>query len=378
MPFLMVRNDITKMTADAIVNTANQNLHQGSGTSKAIYMAAGEKELNAACGKIGHCDLGKAVITEAFGLNAKYIIHAVGPVWDHGVSGEEALLYNTYMESLKLAAEYKCESIAFPLISSGNYGFPKDKAMKVALSAISDFLMEQEMLVYMVLYDRDSLAISQKLFHSIEEYIDDNYVEENNENLDEDERYSCGRGQSPEERRRRLGNNTSVEFNAAQSNMDICFEVENKYEDTEEIVRNISMMSISPPVPAPMQVPKRSLENMVENLDETFTEMLLRLIDERSLKDSYVYKKANVDRRHFSKIRNDKEYAPNKKTVIAFAIALELTLDEAVDLLRKAGFAFSSSSKFDVIICYFIENREFNIFEINEVLFIYGQPLLGE
>ena len=334
MPFLMVRNDITKMTADAIVNTANQNLHEGSGTSKAIYMAAGEKKLNEACRKIGHCDLGKAVITEAFGLHAKYIIHAVGPVWEDGVSGEEALLYNAYMESLKLAAEHKCESIAFPLISSGNYGFPKEKAMNVALSAISDFLMEQDMLVYLVLYDRDSLAVSQKLFHSIEEYIDDNYVEENNENFE--------------------------------------------YEDTEEIVSDKFMMSISAPMPPPMQVPKRSLENIVENLDETFSEMLLRLIDERSLKDSYVYKKANVDRRHFSKIRNDMEYAPNKKTVIAFAIALELTLDEAVDLMRKAGFAFSRSSKFDVIICYFIENREFNIFEINEVLFIYGQPILGE
>ena len=334
MPFLMVRNDITKMSADAIVNPANQNLHEGSGTSKAIYVAAGEKKLNEACQKIGHCDLGKAVITEAFGLNAKYIIHAVGPVWDDGASGEEALLYNAYVESLKLAAEYKCESIAFPLISSGNYSFPKDRAMKVALSAISDFLMEQDMLVYMVLYDRDSLVVSQKLFHSIEEYIDDNYVEENNENFE--------------------------------------------YENLEEIVSDKFMTCISAPMPAPMQVPKRSLENIVENLDETFSEMLLRLIDERSLKDSYVYKKANVDRRHFSKIRNDMEYAPNKKTVIAFAIALELTLDEAVDLMRKAGFAFSRSSKFDVIICYFIENREFNIFEINEVLFIYGQPILGE
>lgn len=377
MPFLMVRNDVTKMTADAIVNTANQNLHEGSGTSKAIYMAAGEKKLNEACRKIGHCDLGKAVITEAFGLHAKYIIHAVGPVWYDGDSGEEALLYNAYMESLKLAAEHKCESIAFPLISAGNYGFPKDKAMKVALSAISDFLMEQDMLVYLVLYDRDSLAVSQKLVHSIEEYIDDNYVEGNNENLDQDERYPYTRGQSLEEHRRRIEKNSSVEFNAAQSDMDIYFD-QNKYEDTEEIVSDELMMSISASMPAPMKVPKRSLENMVENLDETFSEMLLGLIDERSLKDSYVYKKANVDRRHFSKIRNDMEYAPNKKTVIAFAIALELTLDEAVDLLRKAGFAFSSCSKFDVIICYFIENREFNIFEINEVLFIYGQPILGE
>lgn len=204
MPFLMVRNDITKMSADAIVNPANQNLHEGSGTSKAIYVAAGEKKLNEACQKIGHCDLGQAVITEAFGLHAKYIIHAVGPVWDNGASGEEALLYNTYMESLKLAAVYKCGSIAFPLISSGNYGFPKDRAMKVALSAISDFLMDQEMLIYMVLYDRDSLAVSQKLFHSIEEYIDDNYVEGNDENLDEDERYPYTRGQSLEERRRRI------------------------------------------------------------------------------------------------------------------------------------------------------------------------------
>lgn len=371
MPFLMVRNDIAKMTVDVIVNTANQNLYEGSGTSKAIYEAAGEKKLNEACRKIGYCDLGKAVITEAFGLSAKYIIHAVGPVWDHGNRGEEALLYSAYRESLKLAAEYKCESIAFPLISSGNYGFPKDRAMKIAISAISDFLMEQDMLVYLVLYDRDSMAISQKLFQSIEEYIDDNYVEGNNENLEEAEFHLFTHGHNPEGYRRRI-ERTPAESNVTLSDMDICFGDED--ENKDEIVSCEKMTSMSVPV----QVTKRSLDDIVVNLDETFSKMLLRLIDERSLKDSYVYKKANVDRRHFSKIRNDIDYAPNKKTVIAFAIALELTMDEAKDLMGKAGFAFTKSAKFDVIICYFIENRVYNIFEINEVLFTYGQPILGE
>ena len=177
MPFLMIRNDITKVAADAIVNPANRNLLQGSGTSRAIYQAAGEQELTAACEAIGRCDLGKAVCTPAFGLPAKYIFHAVCPAWHGGFFGEAEQLAGAYHSALELAAEYHCESVAFPLLSSGNYGYPKEQAFRIAVDTITQYVMEHDLTVYLVLYDRHSLAVSRKLFTSVEEYIDDHYVQ---------------------------------------------------------------------------------------------------------------------------------------------------------------------------------------------------------
>ena len=187
MPFLMIRNDITKVAADAVVNPANRNLLQGSGTSRASYQAAGEQELAASCEAIGRCDLGRAVCTPAFGLPAKYIFHAVCPAWHGGGFGEAEQLAGAYHSALELAAEYHCESVAFPLLSSGNYGYPKEQAFRIAVDTITQYVMEHDLTVYLVLYDRDSLAVSRKLFASVEEYIDDHYVAQN------DESYGFGR-----------------------------------------------------------------------------------------------------------------------------------------------------------------------------------------
>lgn len=402
MPFLLIRNDITKVQADALVNPANEELLEGSGTSRGIYLAAGEDKLAAACAKIGHCELGKAVITPGFDLRAKYVIHAVGPVWIDGAHREEELLYGAYMSSMHLAQEYQLESIAFPLLSSGNYGYPKDQAMKVAIRAISDFLLEYDMMVYLVLYDRSAVAISKKLFASVEEYIDDHYVSKKDESIDDSDRRSgyirreenyaefVRRQNLPRPEQRQLadaGDWQSMEPASADIPAD---SIPAGKEPAGHAPVAAASMPGAAAGPLEEKTPqtkkkklfsrreKRSLKNLMEHLDETFSQMLLRLIDERGLKDSAVYKKANIDRRHFSKIKNDINYAPNKKTVLAFAIALELSLDETKDLLMRAGFAFSSSSKFDVIICFFIENGEYDIFEINEVLFAYQQPLLGE
>jgi len=330
MPLLLIRNDITKLNVDAVVNPANEKLLEGSGASRAIYKAAGEAALAEACEEIGHCEVGKAVITQGFKLPARYVIHAVGPVWHGGRRGEQELLYGAYWESMALAEKYELESIDFPLLSSGNYGYPKEKALNTAIRAISDFLMEKELLVYLVIYDPESVVVSKKLFASLAEYIDDNYVEEN------DEYY-------PENRRGVPMNQMMIAGEAVKS----------------------------------AEAPE-GLERLLERREETFSRMLLRLIDERGLKDSYVYKRANIDRRHFSKIRNDDFYSPNKRTVFAFAVALELSLDETIDLLGKAGYAFSNCVKEDLIIRYFIERGIYDVFEINNMLFIYGQPILGE
>lgn len=327
MPFKIVRNDITKMKVDAIVNAANPGLRQGGGVCGAIFAAAGPAKLKDACKKIGGCATGQAVITPGFDLPAKYIIHTVGPVWQDGKHGEPALLHDCYTNSLQLASQYKCKSIAFPLIASGVYGYPKDQALKAATAAITEFLLDHDMKVFLVVFDKQALSISGKLFANVKQYIDDHYVAK-----------ARARFQRP-------GNVIVQE-------------------------REEAMYSI----PAE---PGAGLENILDRLDESFTQMLLRLIDERGFTDVETYKRANIDRKLFSKIRKDNGYNPSKRTAIALAVALELNLDQTLDLLGKAGYTLSHSNKFDVIIEYFITKKVYNIIEINEVLFYYDQHLLG-
>ena len=337
MPLQIIRQDITKMKVDAIVNAANSSLLGGGGVDGCIHRAAGP-ELLAECETLGGCNTGDAKITKAYKLPCKYIIHAVGPRYKDGQHNEETLLRSCYSTSLQLAKDNKCESVAFPLISSGIYGYPKAEALKVAIDTISAFLLENDMLVYIVIFDKNAYKISEKLFADIEAFIDDNYVDE----------HFC---MYPESRRFNEPYFAEEKFMRIESCTDSSL-----FEDLEEDL---------------------SLEDVIDQIDESFTEMLLRKIDEKGMKDSECYKKANIDRKLFSKIRSDIHYKPSKSTVIAFAIALELSLNETNDMLMKAGFALSHSSKFDLIIEYFIKKENYNIFEINEALFAFDQNLLG-
>ena len=330
MPLQIVRNDITKMQVDAIVNAANETLLGGSGVDGAIHQAAGP-ELLAECRTLHGCKTGQAKITKGYHLPAKFVIHTVGPVWEGGSYGERELLVSAYRSSLELALEHRCETVAFPLISSGVFGYPKDQALKVAVDTIGDFLLQHDMTVYLVIFDKAAYTISGKLFSDIAAYIDDRYVEEHT-NSDE------------ERRRRRFRVLASAPLPEAEA--------------------------------APAAV-SGSLDEALELLDESFSQMLLRKIDEAGLTDAECYKRANVDRRLFSKIRSDIHYKPSKPTAMAFAVALELPLEEAREMLQKAGFAFSHASKFDIIVEYFIAHRNYNIFEINEALFAFDQSLLG-
>lgn len=332
MPLEIVRNDITKMKVDAIVNAANESLLGGGGVDGAIHRAAGPKLL-AECKTLGGCKTGKAKITLGYDLPAKYVIHTVGPVYKDGKHGEKALLESCYRESLALAKEKNCETVAFPLISSGVYGYPKDKALKVAVDVIGDFLFENEMTVYIVIFDKAAYQISEKLFSDIAEYIDDNYVDEHTDY-----------------RRESMRMNMPVQASVGIFETDLC-----------------KCNALSP----------EDLESALDKIDESFSQILLRKIDEKGLTDAQVYKKANIDRKLFSKIRSNPQYKPSKPTAIAFAVALELSLDETEDMLRKAGFALSHSNKFDIIIEYFITKGNYNIFEINEALFAFDQSLLG-
>ena len=333
MPLEIVRNDITKMTVDAIVNAANESLLGGGGVDGAIHYAAGP-ELLAECKTLGGCKTGKAKITGGYNLPAKYVIHTVGPIYEDGKHGEKALLESCYRESLALAKAHNCETVAFPLISSGVYGYPKDQALKVAINVISDFLLENEMKVYIVIFDKAAYKISEKLFSDIAEYIDDNYVDEHTD-------YS----------RESMRMNAPIQASVGLFEADLC--------------------------ECKAMLPDDDLDAKLKQIDESFSQMLLRKIDEKGMTDAECYKKANIDRKLFSKIRSDVHYKPSKPTAIAFAISLELTLSETEDMLKKAGFALSHSNKFDIIIEYFISKGNYNVFEINEALFAFDQSLLG-
>ena len=343
MPFEIVRNDISNMRVDAIVNTANPRPVIGLGVDSAIHEKAGPALL-AARQKLGAIRCGEAAVTPAFRMNAQYVIHTVGPVWDGGSYGEETLLRNCYDNSLKLALQHDCKSIAFPLISTGNYGFPKDKALQIAISAFSAFLLEHEMQIYLVVFDRKAFKLSEKLFQGVASYIDQNYVD------------SCEQlayGVAEEIRRSR---------SRRRRDMEIC----------ESAVLRESLPCASTAAPK-----AASLEDMLKQADAGFTETLLKLIDKTGKKDSEIYKKALLTKQHFSKIRNNPNYKPTKPTAIALALALELDLEATKDLIGRAGYALTNSSKFDLIIRYFIEQGNYNVVEINIALYEFDQPLLG-
>ena len=347
MPFEIVRNDITNMQVDAIVNSANPKPVVGLGTDSSIHQKAGPALL-AARQKIGPILPGKAAITPAFGLHAKYVIHTVGPVWQGGSYGEEGLLRSCYDESLKLALENNCKSIAFPLIATNNYGFPKDKALQIAISAFSDFLPKHEMLIYLVVFDRSAYTLSAKLFHSIASYIDDHYV-------DSWEKATYGL----EEQRT---------LNSSRRRRDMDF---SRALEASEPIR-----SSKPCAPKAASMAS-SLPDFLKQMDAGFTKNLLDRIDASGKKDSEIYKKALLSKQHFSKIRNNPDYKPTKQTAIALALALELDVAQTNDLIGRAGYTLTNSSKFDLIIRYFIEHKNFNVVEINMALYEFDQSLLG-
>ena len=348
MPFEIVRNDIVKMQVDAIVNTANPFPEIGSGVDTAIHTAAGARLLQARK-KVGNIARGDAAITPAFDLTAKYVIHTVGPIWEGGKVGEVECLRSCYQRSLELALENGCTSIAFPLLATGNYGFPKDQALQIAVSTISNYFLQHEMMVYLVVFTDKAFTLSEKLFSAVQSYIDEHYVAEKIE----EEYYTKAlpteallERRMIRERRERLK--------------------EEKLSAALDIMPDFAVGCDS-----------ISLEELLEEEEMTFSEALLDWLIRKDLNDPDVYKKANIDRKLFSKIRNNPDYKPKKNTAIALALAMELNLEETKEFIGRAGYALTHSSKYDIIIEYFIRQKNYNVFEINEVLFAYNYPLIG-
>ena len=352
MAIKIIKGDITKLAVDAIVNAANESLLGGGGVDGAIHAAAGPKLLEE-CRTLGGCKTGEAKITKGYKLPAKYVIHTVGPVWSGGGHGEEALLKNCFVNSLNLAKEHKLETIAFPLISSGVYGYPKAAAIRVAMDSFEEFLKTNDMDISLVIYDGKTFELSEKLYSAIEKYIGENYVDE----------------YVPDRRREEMARRSCAPMpHTFASIAPSAFE----YAETEREIPKMSAAKKEKVIPK-----KRSLAELIKERDETFSESLLRLIDQKGMTDVEVYKRANIDRKLFSKIRSDKDYKPSKVTAVALAVALGLSLDETLDLIGRAGFTLSMSAKFDLIIRYFLDEGNHKIYEINEALFAFDQAMLG-
>ena len=340
MPLQIIRQDITKMRVDAIVNTTNKEMVGYSGVDLAVHTIAG-RELDAECRQLTPLGLGEAKITGGYKLPCRYVIHTSGPIWRGGLLGESIILRSCYIESLKLAVKHGCHSVAFPLISSGIYGYPKDQVLKFAVQTITEFLFDHELTVYLCVFDRESYSFSQKLFNDIRAFIDDKYVDEHDEDF---------------------------------------FELRDT--DDRDCLAKSSCKNVAPVIASYERqcssVGTKSLQEYMKQMDKPFAYKLFDLIDERGMSDVECYKKANVDKKTFSKIKcNPKTYKPSKQTAVAFAIALKLNLDETQDLLASAGMTLSRGIVFDKIIRYFIQKGIYDVHVINEALFEFDQSLLG-
>lgn len=347
MPYEIIRQDITKMAVDAIVNPTDYMYSGSGGTDARIHFAAGP-ELRAACNALPFLKEGEVAVTEGFRLPCKYIIHTFGPVWQGGLFDEHKKLASCYRNALWAAYERGCESIAFPLISSGTFGYPKDKVLRIALDTITAFLMSHDMMVHLLVYSKDAYAISKKLQKDVESFIDEHYVDVHDLRFDP---YTYTYTPKTETKK--------------QEQVSPAPTLQQK-DSTAKTSQSGSSA-----------IPTLTLEDALSQRHESFSTALLRLIDRSGMTDVECYKKANIHKAHFSKIKSNPHYQPTKQTVFAFAIVLKLSLDETKQLLEKAGLAFNHTSKTDVIVEYFITHKKYRLSEVNEVLDQYDQKCLG-
>lgn len=363
MPFKIVRNDITKMEVDVIVNTANKAPVYSSGTDTAVYLAAGAGELLAERKKIGHMNEGEVAITKGFRLPAKYIIHAVSPRYIDGESGEEVKLRSCYKKSLALAKEHDCKSIAFPLIATGSFGYPKEEGMRIAVDEINAFLLKNEMLVYLVVFDTKATKLGLNIYPDLKAYIDHNYVCERREVEYGDRYFGSVRNDAPGYDAYRL-----------------------EREDLEQSIALPKARSMKASAPQPSMVcesinyncyfeeNEADIQDRISHAADTFQEYLFYLIESKGLKNADVYKRAIITKQLFSKIKKNPQYHPDKATAIRLCVGAMLNLDETKDLLARAGYALSPCDKRDIIFSYFIEHEMYDMIEIDIVLEEFGLP----
>lgn len=350
MPLKIIRQDITKIKCDAIVNPTNRHMWPGGGADAAIHEAAGP-ELFEYCQKLGGVSVGEAKITPAFNLPCKYVIHTAGPEWEDGFAGERVLLRSCYKEALKLAVQHKCKSVAFPLIASGLYGYPKDRVLSEATDVISHFLEHYEMEVYIVVFDKTAYTISRELYSDVQTFIDNFYVEMHSDMFDSFREE--GNYRALKTRKKKAAKEEALDHLEVGAFAPMCSEISPAYQSDR-------------------------LDDMLENMDKGFADTLFYYIDKKGITDVEAYKRSNVGKKTFSKIKCNKDYKPSKITAVSFAVGLHLSLEETQHLLSTAGMCLSRANKFDVIIEYFIMTGKYeSIFDVNEVLYQFDQSLLG-
>lgn len=340
MPFSIVRNDIVRANADVLVNAANERLAAGGGVCGAIFDGAGRSRMAAACAQIGHCLTGSAVTTPGFDLPCRWVVHAVGPIWRGGMHGERELLRSCYRSVFAEVTRLGATSVAFPLISAGIFGYPVREALDVARAEASAFLDDHpDVEVTLVVFTRDVVAQGVALLGELREYVDDAYVD-----------------------------NSPHLYDRSAELRELC---------VPEAWHFAAEPSAAPAPIAGGSVPPDELAERLAHLDAPFSEALLALIDERGLTDAQVYRRANLSRQLFSKIRSKPDYRPSKPTAVALALALGLTLPQTQELLAHAGLTLSRSSKFDVIVEFYLARGVHDVMTVNEALFAFDQPLLG-
>lgn len=414
MAFKIVRNDITKMNTEAIVNTANDHANVGTGCDSAVYKAAGYDELLAyRTEKIGFVPEGDAFITPGFELQAKYIIHAVSPLYMGGNEGEEEKLRSCYRKSLQLAKENEIHSIAFPLISTGGFGYPKEEGMRIAVDEIKAFLLNNEMDIFLVMFDDKAKSLGKRIFPDLEEYIDQNYVEnkrreEYGEGAFESARADAGTTELPSnermvERRRRRGEEArrqeTADFSVGSMpppKASAAMPKELKASGLGSIFKKRKAAEATPPMQADRMMPpmedladyeeedffdfetehESRLEERMKHISDTFSQYLMYLIQDKKMENADVYKRAIVDKKIFSKIKNNVNYHPQKLTALCLCVGAKLNLDESKDLLARAGYALSPCDKTDIIFSYFIENEIYDMIELDIQLEEHGLPCI--
>ena len=394
MPFRLIRADLTQMQVDAIVNAANNRLQQGGGVCGAIFRAAGEQALQDACDRIGSCETGRAVITPGFALPARYVIHTVGPVWQGGHAHEEALLRSCYLSALTLAAQHRLRSVAFPLISAGIYGYPRQEAIRVAVEAIGAFLTRDDtpdMDVTLALFDRFSYREGGTLYGRIASYLDENSpalrhyrTETRTRRREEEAAWSIppqdGASMEPDASSSDFWWDAFGSLPPSDAAPESAPQPDEVWMNEASAPQDFWPEAASPMSAAPDEDLAQRLKRWAGDRfrrEETFSQCLLRLIDASGEKDSAVYKRANVDRRLFSKIRSNPHYQPGKPTVLAFCLALRLSREDADMLLRKAGYALTRSSRLDLAVEYCLRNGVYDVHQINVALFELDLPILG-
>lgn len=367
MALKIVRNDITKMNTEAIVNTANDYPTVGTGCDSAVYQAAGYDTLLAyRKEKIGFVPEGEVFLTPGFGLTAKYIIHAVSPFYRGGNEGEEEKLRSCYRKSLLLAKEHGIRSIAFPLISTGGFGYPKEEGMRIAVDEINAFLFHDEMEIYLVVFDEQARSLGKRIDPRLEEYIDHHYVKEKQE-----EEYGSLFSLAEEAA-------ITHSFKAPRPSFSIRREEKEIKESGWSIWPGKAQEAAAPPSEmfSFEEEHESRLEERMRHLSDTFSQYLMYLIRNKNMENAEVYKRAIVDKKIFSKIKNNINYHPQKLTALCLCVGAKLNLDESKDLLARAGYALSPCDKTDIIFSYFIENEIYDMIELDIQLEEHGLPCI--